>query len=99
MKGMAAGQRSKDKPASPTFVLERIYSGNISIRHIDLYRSGPDRDILESIDEGIMNHDIVVVEWGDQLPLDYQKRAIHILISHDNHEDNARDIRIQEVTN
>lgn len=65
-RGLAAGAGSKDKVASPTFAISKVYVTNkFEIHHFDFYRLG---------DAGLAAHElhdlindpkiVIVVEWG-----------------------------------
>lgn len=93
VRGIAAGLDSADSVSSPTFVIERIYHGRVTMLHIDLYRIAgaiDDLGIEEALDEGC----VVVVEWGDKLPLIFEHRSKKIAIAFIEGRENAREITL-----
>lgn len=91
VRGIAAGLDSADAVSSPTFVIERIYHGRLTMLHIDLYRIAGAIDDL-GIDEALREGCVVVVEWGDKLPESYDRRAKKIAIDFVEGRENAREI-------
>lgn len=79
MRGIAAGAGSADHVASPTYTLERVYQGRIPLLHIDLYRAAGSVSDL-GIDDALASGCSVIVEWGERLPEEYERRAKKIRI-------------------
>lgn len=83
-KALAAGLGIDEREiSSPSFSIIHEYplpGGQGRFIHSDLYRLGPDADIVETGLEELINEDnIVVVEWGDILyDSDYDPVKIHI---------------------
>jgi len=66
VQGLAAGLDSKDQVSSPTFMLERVYSGRLPLHHFDFYRLGEAGIVGEEFKETLTEKEAVVaVEWGD----------------------------------
>lgn len=67
VQGFARGLGIVGQIRSPSFVLERIYRGDLTLRHIDLYRLGAS----EAEDSGLLSEiedtEVVVVEWADRV--------------------------------
>lgn len=68
VKGLAKGLGSKDSVASPTFTLNKIYSGKnkLAVHHYDFYRLSEAGIMSDELSESL--HDpkvITVVEWSD----------------------------------
>lgn len=67
-KGLAlgCGFREPDRVASPTFVVEHIYPGRLTVFHIDAYRLRAAEDLLalswEECEDGVR-----VVEWAERV--------------------------------
>lgn len=69
MTGAFAGACGVDRlsVASPTFVLERIYSGRVPVRHFDLYRIEEPRQLLEmGFEEEMEKPGVTIVEWAER---------------------------------
>jgi tRNA threonylcarbamoyladenosine biosynthesis protein TsaE len=66
-KGFALGLGSKDRVASPTFTLNKIYkSDHLEIHHFDFYRLEEPGVISEQLEESLQNPRVVtIVEWAD----------------------------------
>ncbi len=67
-KGLAlgCGFREPDRVASPTFVIEHVYPGRLTVFHIDAYRLRSAEDLLalswEECEDGVR-----VVEWAEKV--------------------------------
>jgi len=80
-KGICAGLGVPDEVLSPTFVLAEEYAGEAPVYHFDLYR-------LESVDEvarvglfdAIDGRNVVIVEWGDRLPVGSLEPDVRIVL-------------------
>jgi tRNA threonylcarbamoyladenosine biosynthesis protein TsaE len=66
-RGLARGAGSKDKVASPTFTISKMYdTGNLQIHHFDFYRLQEAGIVADELAEIIGDPKAVaVVEWGD----------------------------------
>lgn len=66
-KGFVHGLGSKDKVASPTFTLNKIYKAkNIQIHHFDFYRLAEPGVVRDQLQESLKDPQVVtVVEWSD----------------------------------
>ncbi len=66
VKGLARGIGSKDRVASPTFTLSKIYHGtHLEIHHYDFYRLADAGILIDQIEESIATpHVVTVVEWS-----------------------------------
>ena len=75
--GLARGLASRSRVRSPTYALVHEYAGRIRLVHVDLYRmEGAD---LESLGlSEYADRALVVVEWGERLPMAWSDRALRI---------------------
>ena len=91
----AHGVSEEDQVSSPTFTLVHSYnSGRIPVLHADLYRLNSmgevaDLGLREQVDLGA----VALVEWGD-VAADVIGDSLTIELSHDEDDDDARDIVI-----
>jgi tRNA threonylcarbamoyladenosine biosynthesis protein TsaE len=91
----ALGVSEDDQVSSPTFTLVHSYnSGRIPVLHADLYRLNSmaevaDLGLREQVDLGA----VALVEWGD-VAVDVIGDSLTIELSHDDDDDEARDIVI-----
>ena len=91
----ALGVSEEDQVSSPTFTLVHSYnSGRIPVLHADLYRLNSmaevaDLGLREQVDLGA----VALVEWGD-VAADVIGDSLTIELSHDDDDDDARDIVI-----
>jgi tRNA threonylcarbamoyladenosine biosynthesis protein TsaE len=91
----ALGVSEDDQVSSPTFTLVHSYnSGRIPVLHADLYRLNSmaevaDLGLREQVDLGA----VALVEWGD-VAADVIGDSLTIELSHDENDDDARDIVI-----
>ena len=82
-KGLAlgCGFREPDRVASPTFVVEHVYPGRLTVFHIDAYRLRSSEDLLalswEECEDGVR-----VVEWAEKVsslfPIDHLRVEMSI---------------------
>ena len=91
----ALGVSEEDQVSSPTFTLVHSYnSGRIPVLHADLYRLNSmaevaDLGLREQVDLGA----VALVEWGD-VASEVIGDCLTIELSHDEDDDDARDIVI-----
>jgi len=91
----ALGVSEEDQVSSPTFTLVHSYnSGRIPVLHADLYRLNSmgevaDLGLREQVDLGA----VALVEWGD-VAADVIGDSLTFELSHDEDDDDARDIVI-----
>jgi tRNA threonylcarbamoyladenosine biosynthesis protein TsaE len=91
----ALGVSEDDQVSSPTFTLVHSYnSGRIPVLHADLYRLNSmaevaDLGLREQVDLGA----VALIEWGD-VASDVIGDSLTIDLSHDEDDDDARDIVI-----
>ena len=80
-RGIAAGLGvSEDEVCSPSFTLVHEYEGGrCPLFHVDLYRlaGGEDLEGL-GLDELTQAGGVVLVEWGEKLPLWYRRDALTV---------------------
>jgi tRNA threonylcarbamoyladenosine biosynthesis protein TsaE len=64
--GIASGIGYKGRVQSPSFVLERVHRGRLTLRHLDLYRLTGD----EALEAGLLEEPdpstVVAVEWAQR---------------------------------
>lgn len=67
MRGLARGAASRDKVASPTFTISKVYDcPNFQIHHFDFYRLPQAGIVADELAEVVGDpHIVVVVEWAD----------------------------------
>ncbi len=67
VKGLARGIGSKDRVASPTFTLSKIYnSDKLEIHHYDFYRLADAGVLMDQVEESVNTDDVVtVIEWSE----------------------------------
>lgn len=65
--GLVKGIDSKDRVASPTFTISRLYNGKkLNIHHFDFYRLNNPGLIVHELSEVINTpNNVVVIEWPD----------------------------------
>src|SRR5437870_12538554 len=70
---------------SPTFTLINEYHGRLPVYHIDLYRVGSPRDMLESdLVEYLFSDGVSLIEWFDHLPAGEAEEYLNINFQHVN---------------
>ncbi len=96
-RGIAAGLGiSEDQVRSPSFTLVHEYEGGrCPLFHVDLYRLDGDEDLEGlGLDELTEAGSVVLVEWGEKLPLWYRRDALTVRF-HDLGED-SRQIELDQ---
>jgi len=93
-KGIAEGLGISQDIISPTFVIRRDYEGKpLNLLHYDFYRfEVPDEELIESLEEGINQENVTVIEWAERvekfLPESVIKITFHYI------SENEREIEI-----
>lgn len=64
--GIAAGLGVKGRVQSPSFVLERLYTGRLTLRHLDFYRLRAEDVEEEGFFADADESAVTVVEWGER---------------------------------
>lgn len=79
-KGLAAGLGLKDfhQVCSPSYTLINIYQAKYPIFHIDLYRLGKEKEIMDLGWEDYLGQGVIIVEWAEKLR--FNQAAIRIVI-------------------
>ncbi len=80
-RGVAAGLGiPQEQVCSPSFTLVQEYSGGRErMYHVDLYRIEAVEEVgTLGIEDLIESNSVVVVEWGDRLPLAYRRQAVTV---------------------
>lgn len=68
VRGLAKGINSEDKVSSPTFTLQQIYEGRVTIYHFDFYRLHEAGLIAHELEEALEDPlSVVVVEWAETI--------------------------------
>ncbi|OGF52774.1 MAG: tRNA (adenosine(37)-N6)-threonylcarbamoyltransferase complex ATPase subunit type 1 TsaE [Candidatus Fraserbacteria bacterium RBG_16_55_9] len=82
VQGLAEGLGLDPKEIiSPTFVLIREHDGKIPLFHMDAYRIGNARELLEvGLAEYFQRSGITVIEWGEKVRGSVPSDAIEILL-------------------
>ena len=83
-KGLAKGAGSRNRVASPTFALARIYRGpRWLIYHVDLYRVSPDQTRDIGLEEFTSDpRGICVVEWPRAGEAYYPQDRLEVRLAH-----------------
>ncbi len=91
-KGIAAGLGLRDvhQVCSPSFILINIYQARYPIYHIDLYRLGEEKEILDIGWEDYLGQGVIIVEWAEKIK--FHLKAIRVILKIENGE--KRKIRI-----
>lgn len=63
-KGIAAGLGILEPVKSPSFVIEKIYHGNLKLVHIDMYRIDDCEAENMGFEERVNDKNVLVVEWN-----------------------------------
>jgi tRNA threonylcarbamoyladenosine biosynthesis protein TsaE len=83
IKGIAAGFQaaSEEDVTSPTFTLVHEYRGpQATIYHIDLYRIDTPRQLETLGLDDLLDHGLVLIEWGEKFPRFVRERDVEIAI-------------------
>ncbi|MBN1699873.1 MAG: tRNA (adenosine(37)-N6)-threonylcarbamoyltransferase complex ATPase subunit type 1 TsaE [Spirochaetales bacterium] len=93
VKGIAASIGIEDEVTSPTFTIISVYSGNVDLYHIDLYRIEGDDDLEElGLYDYLYGEGISVIEWGERIEDRIQGLPLSIVI--DIKENGEREITV-----
>lgn len=96
-RGLARGAGSKDRVASPTFTISKVYEApQFAIHHFDFYRL-PEAGLIQHELEDVLGdpHIVVVMEWSDVVAGVLPEKTIHIHIQ--NSGEHERTITINQA--
>lgn len=69
VQGLARGLGVASPVSSPSFVIENVYLGRLTLYHFDLYRlERIDDALLDELEERLFGDGVVAVEWSGALP-------------------------------
>jgi tRNA threonylcarbamoyladenosine biosynthesis protein TsaE len=77
--GLARGLDVSAHVRSPTFTLVNEYRGRLRLLHVDLYRLESREVAGLGLDEAL-DDAVIVVEWGERLPVAWQRDALRVAI-------------------
>ena len=64
--GLGAALGVTEQIVSPTFTIERVYEGRLTLHHLDVYRLDNLHEALDlGLDEALDDGEVAVVEWGE----------------------------------
>lgn len=66
IKGLALGLGCKDIVTSPTFVLMNVYTGRVTLYHIDLYRITANELATIGLEDCLNGNAVTAVEWSEK---------------------------------
>ncbi len=96
VQGLAEGLGVVDMVNSPTYLIMHEYSGDVCLKHIDLYRLKTVGEVLGFGFEDCLHSDAVIaIEWPE-IAADYLPRhTYHIRMEHDS-DPNIRKITVEQ---
>ena len=92
--GIAAGLGIPGPVQSPSFVLERIHRGRLTLRHLDFYRLTAPEVAEAGLLEDLSDTDVAVVEWADRAG-NIPSATLRIRLSFVTHAEEAREILLE----
>lgn len=66
VQGIGLGIGYEGRVTSPSFVLERVHQGRLTLRHLDLYRLSGDEAMEAGLLEEPDSKTVMVVEWAER---------------------------------
>ena len=68
VRGLAKGLGSTDHVSSPTFTVEQVYTGRLTLYHYDFYRL-PDAGVVKNQLKEVLSqqNSVVVIEWAEHV--------------------------------
>lgn len=66
-KGVARALGVEEPVTSPTFTIVQEYEGRVPVAHVDVYRLERIQDLHDFGFEELLDHRVVLVEWGDTI--------------------------------
>jgi tRNA threonylcarbamoyladenosine biosynthesis protein TsaE len=68
LQGVGRGLGVESGVSSPTFVLVNQYRGRLPVYHVDAYRTGNVKELIDiGIEEMLHGDGVTVIEWADKL--------------------------------
>jgi tRNA threonylcarbamoyladenosine biosynthesis protein TsaE len=66
--GLGVALGVTEQIVSPTFTIERVYEGRVTLHHLDVYRLDNLHEALDlGLDEALDDGEVAVVEWGEAI--------------------------------
>ena len=66
--GLGAALGVTEQIVSPTFTIERVYEGRVTLHHLDVYRLDNLHEALDlGLDEALDDGEVAIVEWGEAI--------------------------------
>ena len=66
--GLGGALGVTEQIVSPTFTIERVYEGRVTLHHLDVYRLDNLHEALDlGLDEALDDGEVAVVEWGEAI--------------------------------
>lgn len=96
-KGFGAALGVTEPITSPTFTLVHTYSsGRVPLHHADIYRLSTHSQVADLAFDELLDHGIVLVEWGDVVADDF---GDHLLVRLDHVlDDDSDDLHERDIT-
>jgi tRNA threonylcarbamoyladenosine biosynthesis protein TsaE len=96
VKGLARGLGINDVIKSPTYILQRSYSGRMKLHHIDLYRISICEEFLP-FEETLLDEGITAIEWAERAEAFLPEERIEVKLKIQSK--NSREIIINDFRN
>lgn len=97
IKGICRGLGVHEHVVSPSFTIQRVYSGNkVCVHHWDFYRIASEADLRElGFEESVAGENICLIEWADRVQdyLPQNRFNVHLGMGD---EEQARHIMIEQ---
>ncbi len=94
VKGLARGLGVKEAVTSPTFTIVQHYAGRLPLAHVDVYRLERIQELHDLGFEELLEHDVVVVEWGEAIARVLPADRVQVRLAMTDDGDDERTIEI-----
>jgi len=81
VKGLARGLGVKETVTSPTFTIVQQYDGRVPVAHVDVYRLERIQELYDFGFEELLEHHVVVVEWGEAIARVLPADRVHVRLA------------------
>ena len=90
VKGLARGLGVKEAVTSPTFTIVQQYDGRLPLAHVDVYRLERIQELHDLGFEELLEHNVVVVEWGEAIARVLPADRVHVRLAMTDDDDQRR---------
>lgn len=97
VKGLAKGAGYTQTVSSPTYVIQQIYEGRVTLQHFDFYRLDEPGLVRHTLNESIDKNFVAIIEWANTVENSLPKDRLKIQFQVSS--ESTRDLYLEIPTN